>query len=114
MGCFPFLFPKPCTVSLGVNNANATEVELGNSTSIQNKIRENFKLNQPKIKPQQTTNSSDSSEAASFVQRREKVKQLHKAQSKGLLSFHRVVLRIFPPLFQIYMSVGNNKIPLHS
>lgn len=66
-----------------------------------------------KIKPQQTTDSSDSSEAASFVQWREKGKQLHKAQSKNL-SFDRVLLHIFPPLFQVYTSVGNNKIPLHS
>lgn len=69
---------------------------------------------QAKIKPQQTTNSSDYSEAASFIQWREKQKQLQKAQSKGLLPFHRVVLHIFPPLFQVCPSAGNNKIPLHS
>lgn len=43
MGCFPLLFPKSCTVFLGINNDNATEVELGNGTSHSNKMIENLK-----------------------------------------------------------------------
>lgn len=43
MGCFPFLFPKPCTVFLGITNDTAKEVEPGNGTFHSNKMIENLK-----------------------------------------------------------------------